>query len=362
MTIAIVCPNLVGDTVMATPTFRAIRAGFRSERIVAVVRPAVAPVLDGGPWFDERVLCDHRATNPQHRPRAAVRRLRAERVETAILLPNSFRSAWLAWRAGARRRVGYARGGRSLLLTDRLAPPGDRDGRFRPTPIVEYYLALARRLGCPVDSIRTELYTSPEDERAADGALASLGILPGARIVCLNNGGAFGPAKSWPAEHFAALARRLAVESSVDVLVLCGPAEREAARAIVAKAGHPRVVGLADQPLSLGLSKACVRRAALLVTTDSGPRHFAPPFDVPVLTLFGPTHIAWTRTNHPLSFHILHPVDCGPCQQPICPEGHHRCMRDLDPGSVYQAATRLLAARRPSPPIPHFGPLGTAAR
>ena len=97
------------------------------------------------------------------------------------------------------------------------------------------------------------------------------------------------------------------------------------------------------------------------MTTDSGPRHFASAFDVPVLTLFGPTHIAWTRTHHPLSLHILHPVDCGPCQQPVCPEGHHRCMRDLDPDAVYRAATRLLAMSRPSPPTPHFGRLGTRA-
>ncbi len=146
------------------------------------------------------------------------------------------------------------------------------------------------------------------------------------------------------------------------MLVLCGPAEREAARGIVAKADHPRVFSLADQPVGLGLSKACVRRSALLVTTDSGPRHFAPAFDVPVLTLFGPTHIAWTRTHHPLSLHIFHPVDCGPCQQPVCPKGHHRCMRDLDPDSVYRAATRLLAMSRPSPPTPHFGRIGTRVR
>ncbi len=356
MTIAVVCPNLIGDTVMATPTFRAIRAGYPAERVVAVVRPGVAPVLDGGHWFDDRILCDHRSKNPDHHPREVVATLRRERVETAILLPNSFRSALLAWRAGARRRVGYARGGRSFLLTDRLNPPRDDRGRLEPTPIVDYYLALARHLGCPVDSLRTDLHTTPDDEHAADRAFSALGMEPGEPVVCLNTGGAFGPAKAWPQEHFAALARRLAIESGVHVLVLCGPGERDAARGIVAKADHPHVVSLADQPLSLGLSKACVRRSSLLVTTDSGPRHFAPAFGVPVLTLFGPTHIAWTRTYHPLSFHILNPVECGPCQRPVCPEGHHRCMRELDPDSVFRAATRLLAMRGmlpgKSPPIP----------
>jgi heptosyltransferase-2 len=353
MTIAVVCPNLIGDTVMATPTFRALRAGFPSSRIVAVVKPGVAPVLDGGTWFDDRILFDHRSKDVAHHAWAVVARLRSEHVETAVLLPNSFRSAVLALRSGARRRVGYARGGRSLLLTDRLKPPRERSGKFRPTPMIDYYLALARHLGCPVDSLRTDLHTTPADELAADLAWSALGFTPDDRVVCLNSGGAFGPAKSWPEEHYAALARRLAVESRVGVLVLCGPSERALARSIVAKANHPRVVSLADRPLGLGLSKACVRRAALLITTDSGPRHFAPAFDVPVLTLFGPTHIAWTRTYHPLSLHILHPVDCGPCQKPICPEGHHRCMRDLDPNSVYQAATRLLGMSS-GPPRPHF--------
>ena len=102
------------------------------------------------------------------------------------------------------------------------------------------------------------------------------------------------------------------------------------------------MVSLSEQPLSLGLSKACVRRAALLITTDSGPRHFAAAFQTPVITLFGPTHIAWTRTYHPRALHLFHPVPCGPCQRPICPEGHHRCMRELTPDQVLRATLSLL--------------------
>ena len=266
-----------------------------------------------------------------------------------MLLPNSFRSAVLAWLGGAGRRVGYARGGRGSLLTDRLIAPKDQKGAFVPTPIVGYYLQIARHLGCPIDSSRTELYTTRADEQAADAAWARLGLDDGRPVVTLNTGGAFGPAKSWPVEHFANLARRLAVEAGASVLVVCGPGERDAARAIVAGASHPRVVSLADEPLSLGLTKACVRRSRLLVTTDSGPRHFAAPFGVPELSLYGPTHIAWTRTEHPRSIHLQHAVPCGPCQRPICPEKHHRCMRDLAPEAVFAAASRLLM--RPCPVV-----------
>jgi heptosyltransferase-2 len=285
---------------------------------------------------------DPKARDRSFRMPSVLRRLRAERAGVAVLFPNSFRTALLAWLSGIPSRVGYVKSGRSLLLTDRLDWPRDRDGKRLPTPIVETYNDLAVRLGCPVDSVLPELFTTEADESAADRAFSRLGLSRSEPVVCLNTGGAFGPAKNWPVEHFAALARRLASEAGHAVLVVCGPSERSAARAIALGADHPRVVSLADESVSLGLTKACIRRAGLLITTDSGPRHFAAAFRVPVLTLFGPTFIAWTRTYHPRAFHVYHPVPCGPCQRPVCPLKHHQCMRDLLPDAVYRAALRLL--------------------
>jgi len=345
MKIAVFCPSMVGDTVMATPTFRALRDEFPDARFTAIIRPHVAPVLDGTHWFDETVLFHHRSDRRDQRTAAVASLLRAMRNDIAILLPNSFRAAWVAWMSRIPRRIGYVRYGRGMLLTDRLKPPRDATGKLLPTPIVEYYLALARTLGCRGNSIQLELATTPGDEAAADRAWNQLGLAADERLVCLNTGGAFGPAKNWPATSFVELARRLAQETGVAVLVLCGPAERAAAAEIARLADHPRVVSLSEQPLSLGLSKACVRRAALLITTDSGPRHFAAAFQTPVITLFGPTHIAWTRTYHPHALHLLHPVPCGPCQRPVCPEGHHRCMRELTPDHVLRATLSFLGTR-----------------
>ena len=345
MRIVVFCPSMVGDTVMATPALRALRRGFAGARIDGVIRPRVAATLDGAPWLDERILFDPRAREAEHRALRLVRRLRAGRYDLAVLLPNTFRTAALTWLAGVPRRVGYARYGRGPLLTDRLEPPRDEGGRLLPTPIVHYYLALVRHLGCRADSVRLELFTTEADERAADRAWARLGLPAEGPLVCLNTGGAFGPAKSWPVEHCATLARRLAEAGGLHVLVVCGPAERDAARAIAARAAHRRVASLADEPLGLGLTKACIRRSALLVTTDSGPRHFAAAFGVPVVALFGPTHIAWTRTYHPHAIHLQQPVPCGPCQQGTCPLGHHRCMRELEPAAVHAAAMRLLNGR-----------------
>ena len=346
MKVVVFCPNLIGDTVMATPALRALRSAYPGARVLGVVKPHVAPTLDGTPWLDALIRHDPKAHDRRHRTPAVWRTLRAERADLAVLLPNSFRSALLAWSAGIRRRVGYDRGGRGLLLTDRLTVPRDASGRRLPVPAVEYYLALVRHLGCRVDSPRTELATTVEDETAADLTWAELGLSPARPVVCLNTGGAFGPAKSWPNAYFATLARRLVLENGVRVLVVCGPSERASARDIVRRADHPDVVSLADLELGIGLTKACVRRSALMITTDSGPRHFAAAFGVPVISLFGPTHIAWTRTYHPHAVHLFRPVPCGPCQQPVCPLGHHRCMTELTPDDVFRTAQGMLPRRQ----------------
>jgi heptosyltransferase-2 len=135
------------------------------------------------------------------------------------------------------------------------------------------------------------------------------------------------------------------VEDGLAVLAICGPAERDRAQDIAAQADHPSVVSLAGEDVSIGLSKACVRRSRLMVTTDSGPRFFAIAFQVPVVTLFGPTDPAWTRTRDPLETCLSHPVACAPCGQRTCLLGHHNCMRQLSVERVHAAAKMRLATQ-----------------
>jgi heptosyltransferase-2 len=347
MKIAVFCPNWVGDMVMATPALRAVRRHFSGAEIVAVVRPYVAGILDGLDLVDRRLLHDpqNSARSPGTNVHASrglefARRLRRERFDVALVLPNSFRSAWWAWASGARRRIGFARNGRGWLLTD----PVPARPRTVPHPVIDEYLRLSKRLGCRHLSRKMELATDSGDdlqlrefwERQPLREFSTRGV------VCLNPGGAFGAAKHWPVTSFAELALRVALELGKRVLVLCGPAERAQAREIVRLAGHPAVVSLADEFPSLGLTKAAIREADLLVTTDSGPRHFAPPFHVPVVTLFGPTHPAWSETYYERSLHLQAEVDCGPCQQRVCPLRHHACMRNLTVAWAFKAAKTLL--------------------
>ena len=342
-TLAAFLPNWVGDAVMATPALRALRTRFIEARVVAVCRPPVHAVLAGTGLADEVVPLPKTGRDVW----SATRALRSEPADLAVLFPNSLRTAAVARLAGAKRTLGFARDGRRWLLTDPV-PPGDRD---RPSSTLLSYNKLARAAGCGDPGTSTELAVSPADEAAFAAVLSNHAMLRHG-FVALNPGGAFGAAKHWPTEHFAALARRIVAETGRAALVLCGPSEREIAAEIASRANDARVTSLGslpdgDRPLSLGLTKAAVRAAELLVTTDSGPRHFAGPLGTPAVTLFGPTHIAWSETFHPTATHLQIAVDCGPCQQRTCPLGHHRCMTELTPDRVFAAVRAALPAAAP---------------
>ena len=132
-----------------------------------------------------------------------------KRIDLTVLLPNSLRSALTAWLGGSRRIVGYARYGRTPLLTDALEPDRQADGRLRISPIIDAYNRLVEHVGCPHPGHDLELFTTPADEAAADRVWEQgrLGDYP--EVVCLNPGAAFGSSKHWPAEYFAGLARDL---------------------------------------------------------------------------------------------------------------------------------------------------------
>ncbi len=354
MKLAIFLPNWIGDVVMATPTLRAVRNQFPTAEIVGIMRPYVADVLAGTGLLDRTLFYHPRGKDPQLRGLSFIKALRNEKFESALLLPNSLRTGWLAWLSGAKRRVGFARDLRTWLLTDRVVPKS----KSNPHPVLDEYLRLAERMGCSTFSRQMELAVPASDQakleqfwssqrRRSNDSFPGLLSETSPSTICLNSGGAFGAAKNWPKEYFSELARRLATSLHKTVLIVCGPSERDDARWIADQAQHPLVFSLADAPLSIGLTKAAIRAAELLVTTDSGPRHFAAAFGTPVVTLFGPTHIAWSETHYDRGEHLQLQLECGPCQQRECPLKHHRCMRDMSVDTVFAAVQRQIAQHKP---------------
>jgi heptosyltransferase-2 len=360
--VLVILPTWVGDFVMSTPTLRAIRERFAAARITFLMESNLRELVRGGDWMDE---CLEWPVARQRLPwsrafRRLVRELRGRRFDWAILLPNSFRAAWVAFRSGARRRIGFDRDGRGWLLTDRVPVPNRRRNRqvtgndtfggipfrgkgpFFPMRLVNYYAGLAEAVGCRRPDDRLELFTTPDCDAAVEQRLAASGLAGHHPLVVLSPGAKFGAAKCWLPERFAAVADRLIEDDGAEVVVTCGPGEEPIAESIgrlMQRRGHvwsrPR--------LTLGELKSLIRCCDLLVCNDAGPRHFAKAFGVGVVTIFGPTHPEWTATAYAQERIVRVDVDCGPCQQRVCPLGHLQCMKGVTVEAVVHATREMLS-------------------
>jgi heptosyltransferase II len=352
--ILVVQPNWVGDAVMATPTLRAIRELYPDAHIAYLMRRYVKPVYTGMPWADQ--LITYRTGKSHSKTGKGLidlaRRLRAGRFDTAILLPNSFKSALLCKMARIPQILGYDRDGRGFLLSDRLLPVKDK-GKFVPLPIIKYYLGLARYLGSQNGDLRMQLFVTESERSQAAHVLTQCGLEPDverpaargdAPLVILNPGAQYGAAKCWPAEYFAELSDRLIEEHGATVLISAAPKEKSIVDAIQRQTRRA-AIDLSNKGLTLGALKEVVRRADLMITNDTGPRHIAAAFDVPVVTIFGPTHPQWTETWFANERKVAVKVFCGPCQKKLCPLDH-RCMTRATPGMVLSAAAGLLPQRQ----------------
>src|SRR5437773_9078233 len=166
--ILVVQPSWVGDAVMATPALRAIRQLYPDSHISYLLRRYVKPIYNGMPWADK--LITYRTGRTKAKAGKGMfdlaARLRAGKFDLAILLPNSFKSALLCKVAGIDRIVGYERDGRGLLLSDKLLPAKER-GKYVPTPIVHYYLGVARYLGSNHRDTKLELFVTAAERAEA---------------------------------------------------------------------------------------------------------------------------------------------------------------------------------------------------
>ena len=330
---------------MATPALRALREHCPDSRITYLLRQYVRPVIDGAPWHDRLMVVRSRkvrtptvtGAKPVRRRRGLVARLRRRRFDTAVLLPNSFRSALLVSSAGIPRRIGYDRDGRGLLLTDRLLPMR-RKGHYVPVSAVDYYLGLARYLGGAGVDRRLQLFTRPEDDARAQAILRGAGVNGDQRpLVVLNPGAATkGKSKLWPADRFAAVADHLVERYQAIVAVSGAPNERPILDS-VHRAAKCRILDLPSLGCDLALLKSVLRRCSLLVTNDTGARHIAVGVGAPVISLFGPTDPRWTVLDYDRE-QIL--------------QGSEGRMESIEVLTVLEAAQRLLGVTQLPQPIP----------
>ncbi len=336
MKILVRATNWAGDAVMSIPALAAIRGRWPGAEIVILARAWVAELYRGQGLADRLLVFDH---DGRHRGLAGRERLaselRRETFDVAVLLQNAFEAAWIAWRSAIPERIGYARDARGFLLTCAVEVP-----RPDETPAHEayYYLELLRRAGWierlgTVESI--ELRVDPVSRERAEARLSLAGARRGTFRVALAPGAAYGSAKCWPAERYAAFADRLIAEADADVILFGTAAERAVAERIAAGMRHRPIVLVGET--SIGELPALFSLCNLFIGNDSGGMHVAAGVGLPVVGIFGPTDPAGTAPLTPRFSLVRQPVSCSPCFLRRCPVDH-RCMRRIEVDAVFSAA------------------------
>lgn len=324
--LVVLAPNWLGDVVMALPLLRDIRHTWNQSHIAVAARASVAPLFSMVRAVDATLALAGDGD---------VQRVRDGEFDAALLLPNSFSSAWLVTRAHVRERWGYARDLRSPILTKAIRRPRDYGHQ------VEYYQALGTALGVDAGPPFASIEVPPGALSDARVLLSGRGVTDGHPYVVFAPGAAYGRAKQWPPAYFAELATQFAADNVATVLI-GSKGDVDACAQVASGTAAVNLAGETDLPTLSGL----LAQARAVVANDSGAMHLAGAVGVPVTAIFGPTN---ERKTSPLRASAASPVPqiiasdvwCRPCMLRECPIDH-RCMTRISAARVY-AATRANA-------------------
>jgi len=322
--ILLVAPAWVGDMVMADCLVQCLAR--RGDTDIEVLAPPATAALGermAGVSAVHRLEVGHGELGLGRR-RALGRRLAARGFDQAIVLPNTFKSALVPWWAGIPRRTGWHGESRFGVLNDRR-----RLDPERYPLMIERFMALAGEPGAPLpEPFPVPALRVDADARAA--VVERLGLSTEGGVLALCPGAEYGPAKRWPAHHYAAVARR-AAEQGRQVWLLGSPGEREVCEGIRRLA--PAARSLAGET-SLLEAVDLLSAADVVVCNDSGLMHVAGAVGTRVVAVFGSTSPGFTPPLGQDARVAQLDLPCSPCFQRTCPLGHLRCLEELEPQRV----------------------------
>jgi len=335
--LAIRSPNWLGDAIMALPAMGALRRAYPDAHLAIAAPASVAPL------FREQTNAEPASvlSFADHRGERAA--LGGAALDLIVLLPNSFRSAWIARAAAIRERWGYGAGVRRPLLTRAVARPRRRVHQS------QYYLELVRGLGLEALQEPPRVCVTAETRSRAMTAAADLGIAADALMIGFAPGAAYGHAKRWPPPRVSDLIARLTRELAATCVLFGAAGDRAAGREIESSLPSDvrviNAIGRTDLRLLAGLIAQC----GAFVSNDSGAMHLAAALGTPLVAIFGPTD---ERVTAPLGGRTMPdilsaPVFCRPCLLRDCPIDH-RCMKRITVDDVLAAVRRRLPIDRPA--------------
>jgi heptosyltransferase-2 len=336
-TIVIYCPSWVGDIVMATPLFDCFHENLPDARMVGLLKKDAQGIVKDGPWFDGFIDGQKKSLGGFV---DTVRQVRRRKADVGVLLPNSLRSALTMRLGGVKRIFGYRQELRGALLNGGPEPVRENH-QVVPVPMPQYYLEICRWLGLKVpQNVKPRLFIGEKLLERGQAMLRKYGVQAQDLVIGLNPGASFGSSKCWPAEYFAKLAERCQTELKAKIMLFSGPGEESIAQAVVTQSGAT-IINTSSDNVDLEMLKPLVQRCNLLVTNDTGPRHYAVAFDVPVVVIMGSTDPRYTASNLDRTVVIRKDLDCSPCHKKVCPR-EHECMKQITPEEVFAATAKLL--------------------
>jgi heptosyltransferase-2 len=364
--------NWLGDAVMSTPALQRLRAARPAAEIVLLTPAKLEGLWTGHPAINRALTFA-----PGDSVLRVARRLRPETFSTALIFPNSPRSALAVFLAGIPRRIGHARPWRRWLLTQAVAPRSGEIRMHKRTPAeVRALIAPTKQPGSPaippppqahhihqylhlVSTLGADPTPLPPFINVTEAELAAIrqrfaGETPSPAgttrplVIGINPGAEYGPAKRWPTERFVAAVVELGRRCDAHFWVLGGPGDRALADAVVqgARAGglaNHRLRSLAGET-SLRELCAALKACAVVLTNDTGPMHLAAAVGSTVVVPFGST--SWRLTGPGLPGDSRHRfleanVPCAPCFRRECPIDF-RCMHQLGVDQIVQAVFAAL--------------------
>jgi lipopolysaccharide heptosyltransferase II len=322
----------IGDVLLTTPLLRAIRRRHPSARMTVLTKQALIPLLSHNPNVD-RVI----GFQPGRSLTSLAAEIRAAGFTHRLDLHHNLRTRILRtlvpgrWTTYPKQRIA-----RSLLIYTKRNHYSDR----RPVP--ERYFSAAADFDVVPDGAPPEFFLSPDAEREAAQWLAMVGLGQDRPMIAAAPGAAHAT-KRWPLQHWLTLVQRV-VREGFDVVLVGGPEDAPLGQALATKP-EGRVASAAGV-FGLQGTGAVLRRAAALVSGDTGVMHMATGVGTPVVAIFGPTVQAFGFFPYTSRAGVLElALSCRPCSSkggPRCPLGHHRCMVEITPDSVYSALHRTL--------------------
>ncbi len=346
----ILCVRLdtLGDVVMTTPAMRALKTAAPGRRLTLLTSPAGAAVASMLPEVDDVVVYEApwmKATAPRSTSQpdfAMIERLRTGGFDAAVVFTvfsqDPLPATMLCYLADIPLRLAHSRANPYQLLTD-WVPEQEPEAGIRHE--VQRQLDLVAAVGCRPNDTRMSLRVPASARQRVSARIAAWRLPPAQPWVVLHPG-ATAPSRRYPAELFAEVARRLAMDLGWHVVFTGSAPERELVAEIQRRMGAPSV-SLAGQ-LDLGELAALLARAPLLVANNTGPVHMAAALGTPVVDLYAltnPQHTPWGVPSRVL----FHDVPCRNCFKSVCPEGHQNCLRLVEPEAVAAAARELMALR-----------------